>query len=184
MAIYNNEETALYIRVLAPLIPVMYIDSAVDAILKGSGHQVYSMNINIIDTLTACIFALTLIPQMGIWGYIISIYATEIMNTTLSLVKMLSISKMRPKPLMQVGLPVLCIIGATNASKLLFSFLPNLFPETVTLCVQIILSILIYVALLSLTKTVTTEEKEFLSASLLPERIYNEKYRSSLPIVK
>jgi hypothetical protein len=86
--------------------------------------------------------------------------------------------------LMQVGLPVLCIIGATNASKLLFSFLPSLFPETVTLCVQIILSILIYVALLSLTKTVTTEEKEFLSASLLPERIYNEKYRSSLLIVK
>ena len=184
MAIYHNEETALYIRVLAPLIPVMYIDSAVDAILKGSGHQVYSMNINIIDTLTACIFALTLIPKMGIWGYVISIYATEIMNTTLSLLKMLSVSKMRPKPFMQVALPVLCIIGATNASKLLFTLLPTLFSNAITITLQIILSALIYIALLCLTKTVTIEEKEFLTASLLPEKTYNQKYRQNLPATR
>ncbi len=184
IAVYNNEETALYIRVLAPLIPVMYIDSAVDAILKGSGHQVYSMNINIIDTLTACIFALTLIPKMGIWGYVISIYATEIMNTTLSLVKMLSVSKMRPRPFMQVALPVLCIIGATNVSKLLFSLVPPILSPNIRLTVQIILSTLLYILLLTLTKTFTKEEKEFLSASLLTEKTYNQKYRQALPIPK
>ena len=178
LAVYQNEETALYIRVLAPLIPVMYIDSAVDAILKGSGHQVYSMNINIIDTLTACIFALTLIPKMGIWGYVISIYATEIMNTTLSLVKMMSVSGMRPRPFMQVGLPVLCIIGATNVSKLIFGLLPTILNSAVTLAAQIILSSLLYLGLLAVTKTVTKEEKEFLSASLLSEQSYNRKYRS------
>lgn len=181
LAIYNSEETALYIRVLAPLIPVMYIDSAVDAILKGSGHQVYSMNINIIDTLTACIFALTLIPKLGIWGYVISIYATEIMNTTLSLIKMLSVSKMRPRPFLQVGLPVLCIVGATNLSKLLFRFLPEIYSQNVTLAVQIFLSTVLYILLLKVTKTVTREEKEFLSASLLPTKIYDRKYRTNLP---
>ena len=184
MAIYNNEETALYIRVLAPLIPVMYIDSAVDAILKGSGHQVYSMNVNIIDTLTACIFALTLIPKIGIWGYVISIYATEIMNTTLSLIKMLSVSKMRPKPLLQVALPVLCIIGATNASKILFSLLPPVLSANMALTVGIILSILLYITLLLVTGTVTREEKEFLSASLMSERAYNSRYRADLPVPK
>ncbi len=175
MTVYNNEETALYIRVLAPLIPVMYIDSAVDAILKGSGHQVYSMNINIIDTLTACVFALTLIPKMGIWGYVISIYATEIMNTTLSLVKMLSISKMKPRPFLQVVLPVLCVVGATNTAKLTFKLLPLPFSSNVTLTLQIIYAIMLYILLLSLTKTVTKEEKEFLTASLLPENTYNKK---------
>jgi len=181
LAIYNNEETALYIRVLAPLIPVMYIDSAVDAILKGSGHQVYSMNINIIDTLTACIFALTLIPKMGIWGYVISIYATEIMNTTLSLIKMLSVSKVRPKPFLQVGLPVVCIVGATNLSRIIFRFLPEIFSQNVTLAVQITVSTVFYVLLLKFTGTVTREEKEFLAASLLPTKIYDKKYRASLP---
>ncbi len=176
LAIYKNIETAMYIRILAPLIPVMYIDSAVDAILKGSGHQVYSMNVNIADTLTACIFALTLIPKIGIWGYVISIYATEILNTTLSLVKMISISKMRPRPFMQVGLPILCIVGATNISKLLFSFLPAVISPIFTLIVQISLSSLLYIAMLALTRTVTKEEKEFLAASLLSESKYRAKY--------
>ncbi len=184
LAVYKNEETALYIRVLAPLIPVMYIDSAVDAILKGSGHHVYSMNINIADTLTACVFAITLIPKMGIWGYVISIYATEILNTTLSLIKMISITSMRPRPLLQVGLPILCIIGATNISKLAFKLLPTVISANVTLIIEIILSTALYIGLLLLTQTVTTEEKEFLTASLLSETEYNKKYRASLVELK
>ncbi len=180
IAFYNNEETALYIRVLAPLIPVMYIDSAVDAILKGSGHQVYSMNINIIDTLTACIFALTLIPKMGIWGYVISIYATEIMNTTLSLIKMLSISKMRPRVWRQVGLPILCIIGAANISRLLFAVLSFPISENITLILQITFSSVLYVFLLKITGTIGLEEKEFLSAALPDERAYYKRFRMGL----
>ena len=179
LAVYQNEETALYIRVLAPLIPVMYIDSAVDAILKGSGHQVYSMNINIIDTLTACIFALTLIPKMGIWGYVISIYATEIMNTTLSLIKMFSVSKMKARPFRQVALPTLCIIGSANLSNLLFRLLPISLESNIALIMKIIFSALLYILLLTLTKTVTTEEKEFLYASLLSENEYRRHFAPS-----
>ncbi len=177
IAVYHNEETALYIRVLAPLIPVMYIDSAVDAILKGSGHQVYSMNINIIDTLTACIFALTLIPKLGIWGYVISIYATEIMNTTLSLIKMFSVSKMKARPFRQVGLPILCVVGAANISNLVLKLLPLRGESTLLLIFKIIFTVLLYILLLIFTRTVTKEEKEFLAASLLSENRYRAKYR-------
>ncbi len=177
IAVYHNEETALYIRVLAPLIPVMYIDSAVDAILKGSGHQVYSMNINIIDTLTACIFALTLIPKLGIWGYVISIYATEIMNTTLSLIKMFSVSKMKARPFRQVGLPILCVVGAANISNLVLKLLPLDSESILLLVFKIVFTVFLYILLLALTRTVTNEEKEFLAASLLSENKYRAKYR-------
>lgn len=177
VAIYKNTEAALYIRVLAPLIPVMYIDSAVDAILKGSGHQVYSMNVNIIDTLAACVFAITLVPTIGIWGYVISIYATEILNTTLSIMKMISVSNIRTRPFRQVFMPILCIIGSTNVSKLILTFLIPLDNGVLRLTVGILISILIYVAFLFLTRTVSSQEFEFLNASLLSEKRYNEKYR-------
>lgn len=172
LCIYSNTETAQYIRILAPLVPVMYIDSAVDAILKGSGHHVYSMNVNIADTLTACIFALTLIPRIGIWGYIISIYATEILNTTLSLIKMFSVTKMRPRILHQIAMPILCAIGATNLSKLVLNLLHVTLTRGALLTVGIILASLIYVALLFITKTVGGEEREFLFASTLTEKQY------------
>lgn len=177
MLIYNNHETAKYIRILAPLIPVMYIDSAVDAILKGTGHQVYSMNVNIIDTLTACVFALTLIPSLGIQGYVISIYATEILNTTLSLFKMLSVSKMQPRVFHQIFMPILCIIGATNAVNVILRFLHFQLSGVIDIVLKISLTVALYIILLLITKTVGKEEKDFLNASLLSTKIYNQKFR-------
>ena len=177
MILYNNAETARYIRIMAPLIPVMYIDGAVDAVLKGSGHQVYSMNVNIVDTLTACIFALTLIPKLGILGYIISIYATEILNTTLSLGKLLSVSRMRPRIFHQVVMPIICIVGATNLSKLMLTAIGIDISGGIALTVAIILTSVAYVALLFITKSVGGEEKEFLTASLMSTDKYDRKYR-------
>ena len=174
--IYKSDEVALYIRILAPLIPIMYIDGAVDAILKGSGHQVYSMNVNIADTLTACVFALFLIPKIGIWGYIISIYATEILNTTLSLAKMISISQIKVRIIHQVAMPILCIIGATNLSKLILNFIRFPFSDITTLVLGIILTLAIYVVLLSVTRAIGSDEKEFLCAALLSEKQYNERF--------
>lgn len=176
MIIYNSEETALYIRVLAPLIPVMYVDSATDAILKGSGYQVYSMNVNIIDTLTSCILAITLIPKMGIWGYVISIYATEILNTSLSMAKMISVSGIKPKIIHQVAMPILCIIGATNISRLIFSFIKASLKPWAALAFNIAVSVLIYILLLRLTHTVGSDELEFINASLMSEKRYNMKF--------
>ena len=175
--VYDNAETAHYIRIMAPLIPVMYIDSAVDAVLKGSGHQVYSMNVNIADALTACLFAIFLIPEMGIWGYVISIYATEILNTTLSLSKMMSVSQMKIKPFHQLVMPILCIIGATNISKLAFALIPCPFTGMGVLAVRIILTILIYLLLLIATRTLGGDEWEFINASLLSQSRYDRKFR-------
>ncbi len=174
LLIYKNSETAHYIRLLAPLIPVMYIDSATDAILKGSGHHVYSMNVNIADTLTACLFAILLIPKIGITGYVISIYATEILNTTLSLIKMISISKMRPRIFRQVFMPILCIIGSTQISKLILNLLPVGITDGPALTLGIIMTSLFYIAALFLTKTVSSEENEFLRASLMSEKRYRD----------
>lgn len=178
LLIYNNRECASYIRILAPLIPVMYIDSAVDAILKGSGHQVYSMNVNIADAFTSCVLALTLIPTMGIKGYIISIYATEILNTTLSLFKMLSVSGMKANVFHQLFMPLICIIGATNGAKIILSLTKHPFGNSLELVFHITLTIALYLLLLLATRTVGGDEKSFLTASLLTEKTYNQKYRN------
>ena len=178
--IYHNEETARYIRIMAPLIPVMYIDSAVDAILKGSGHQVYSMNVNIADALTSCVLVFLLTPRIGIWGYIISIYATEILNTSLSLCKMFSVSKMRPRVFRQVFMPLLCVIGATNASRLILLLIPHAFEGAVELTLHILLTVALYAFLLFITKTVGQEEREFLNASLLSQKSYDKRFRANI----
>ena len=180
LLIYKSAETSKYIRVLAPLIPVMYVDSVCDAVLKGSGHQVYSMNVNIIDALTSCFLVFILVPQLGIWGYIIAIYATEILNTSLSVLKMISVSKFKPLLFHQIVMPLICIIGATNISKIIINIIPNMAVSAPSLVMNILLTLAIYVALLKITKTIGNEENEFFNAALLPESAYDRKFRSDV----
>ena len=116
-AVYGSAEAGDYIRLLAPLIPIMYVDSTVDAFLKGMGEQVYSMNVNIIDAGASVLLVWLLLPRMGLWGYVIAIYVTETLNTTLSLCRMLRMSRMPVKIWKQVFGPLLCAVGAATLCR-------------------------------------------------------------------
>lgn len=84
LAIYKSREAGRYIRLLAPLVPVMYTDMTIDGCLKGLGQQVWSMGINIIDALTGLVLVWWLLPKYALAAYIGIIYFTEILNFILS----------------------------------------------------------------------------------------------------
>ncbi|MBE6656379.1 MAG: hypothetical protein E7609_05905 [Ruminococcaceae bacterium] len=86
--LYKNKSVGRYVRALAPLVPVMYLDSVVDAHLKGLGYQVYSMGVNIADAALSVFAVLILLPLFGADGYVAVIYITELMNFVLSLAKL------------------------------------------------------------------------------------------------
>ena len=164
--IYKNREASFYIKILAPLIPVMYIDGATDAILKGMGKQIYSMNVNIADAALSCVLVFFLVPRLGLYGYIISIYATEILNTTLSLIGMFSATKTRPKVAHQLISPLICITLTGILSNLILKNIHHPFPPTVELCIHVLLICIIYIITLLITKTVGREENEVIRYSL------------------
>lgn len=108
-----------YIMLIAPLIPVMYIDTAVDAMLKGMGEHVYSMVVNIIDALISVILVAILLPRMGIMGYIVTVYFTEILNGVLSITRLLIKSRVKTHTILWIGRPLACIVAATQLVNLL-----------------------------------------------------------------
>ena len=81
---YKTNIVSKYVKILAPLVPFMYIDSVIDAILRGLNKHVEVLKINILDLITSILLILFLIPKLGIMGFIIMIYYSEIMNFTLS----------------------------------------------------------------------------------------------------
>ncbi len=85
--LYPGTGSSRYIYMFAPLVPVMYIDSVSDALLKGTGRQLYSMKVNILDALISVGLVFVLVPRIGINGYIVAIYASEIFNTAISYIK-------------------------------------------------------------------------------------------------
>lgn len=83
--VYPNVDITFYIKLLCPLIVLMYIDNIVDSILKGLDKQVSVMGINIIDLISSISLIYFLLPFQGIKGYIVVLFISEIINGVLSL---------------------------------------------------------------------------------------------------
>ncbi len=86
--IYSSHSAGSYIAMLAPVLPIMYLDHVTDAILKGIGEQVYSMWVNITDSALSVILIVVLIPKMGIGGYALVIIIMEGYNFLLSFLRL------------------------------------------------------------------------------------------------
>lgn len=121
LGIYRSPAVANAIRTLAPLVPVMYMDSVTDALLKGMGHQVYCMGVNIADAASAVILVLLLLPGFGGEGYLWVIWATEILNFALSFSKLCRLLH----PMRAIAAPLLLFaLSAAGAAGLTHLALP------------------------------------------------------------
>ncbi|MBQ3483687.1 MAG: polysaccharide biosynthesis C-terminal domain-containing protein [Clostridia bacterium] len=169
--LYDSSEVAAFIRALAPLIPVMYLDTATDAMLKGMGEQVYSMNVNILDAFVSVVAVWLLVPCFGIWGYLITIYITEILNAALSIARLLRISRYRPRIFTLLVRPLAAVIGASCILTLLHRLLPfAVHSGGLSLTLHILLLAALYVLLLALTGTFGKSDATWLLRSLFPTK--------------
>ncbi len=85
LSVYSSSEAGYYIRILSPLIPIMYLDTVVDGCLKGLGQQLWSMGINILDAALGVLLVWKLLPVYSLTGYIAIIYFNECLNLFLSI---------------------------------------------------------------------------------------------------
>lgn len=95
--IYHSADAGHYLRLLAPLVPVMYTDTIVDGCLKGLGQQVWSMGINILDAALGVVLVLFILPEYALAGYIAIIYFNECLNFTLSALRLSKVVRSHPQ---------------------------------------------------------------------------------------
>lgn len=91
----SNANIPFYLRLFAPLIPVMYTDTAVDSMLKGLNEQMSSMRYNIIDAFVSVVLVCFLLPVWGVKGYILVIFTSELLNGALSLNRLIRVVDVR-----------------------------------------------------------------------------------------
>lgn len=117
--LYNSHGAGRYIRLLSPVIPIMYLDHVADSMLKGIGEQVYSMWVNIFDSLLSIALVFVLIPIFGIGGYALVIVIMEAFNFFMSARRLYLRVPFKIKPLRSVVLPLgLAILSAELVSIL------------------------------------------------------------------
>ena len=164
LLVYGSEEAAEYVGVFAVLVPLMYLDTVVDGMLKGLGEQLASMKYNIIDSAISVFLVYTLLPQMGVRGYIICVFVTELVNDVLSLARLISVTGVRIPIMKAVASPVFSIVGACAATHLVLKALPFSFYSLAaeTVC-GILIMLLFYVNFLFVFRALGREDIAWLS---------------------
>ena len=120
--IYDSYGAGKYIALIAPIVPVMYLDHVTDSMLKGIGEQVYSMWVNISDSVLSIFLVWLLIPKMGISGYAIVIIVMEAYNFILSLLRLKCKIKFSFDPAKCLLLPLFSALLSAQLTKSLFVF--------------------------------------------------------------
>lgn len=149
-AVYPTAGTGAYLLAVAPLIPVMYLDTAVDSILKGIGQQFYCMAVNLVDASLSVLLVWLLLPSMGIKGYLVTVYFTEILNGALSLARLLTVCPVKAKIFHRILRPVVCIALATASSRLFLHALGAFSGTRLDTFLHVSAAVLLYAALILL----------------------------------
>ena len=91
-SLYGNAEAGQWLRLYAPLIPMLYCDAVTDAMTKGLGQQKACVRYNILTNAMDVAFLYLLLPRFGMKGYYFSFLVTHLVNFTLSLRRLLHIT--------------------------------------------------------------------------------------------
>lgn len=158
--VYRNGEVGIYIAALVPLLPVMYLDTTVDNILKGIGEQFYCMCVNVADALLSVVLVLIFLPRFGALGYVAVLLLAEIFNFSLSLIRLYQRIPFRIAVFRDIFLPaVLAALAAVIVSFLFHGVATSLLATLLKGGIYLLLALLLFVA----CGVIGKERREWLS---------------------
>lgn len=108
--VFSDASASRYLRLLAPMVLVVYIDAISDGMLKGLGEYVASLRYSIADSLLGVLMVILLLPRFGIGGYIFITIFTKAFNCTLGLNRLCRVT--------QYAFPIRRLLGAACCAAL------------------------------------------------------------------
>lgn len=164
--LYGLTDVGRYIRVLSLLMPIMYLDSITDGMLRGLGQHLHSMWYNIADSVISLILVYTLLPKWAVNGYIFIICFTEIFNFALSIRRLSKVTRIRVKA-SAIFKSLFASLGSVNITMLILRLagIP-LAPSGVSLTLHIIITLIIYCLLLAVFRCIDDSDKVWAKAAL------------------
>ena len=163
MILYKSEEAGLYIRLLAPVIPVMYLDTAVDSMLKGLGEQLFCMRVNIADAAISIALIWLLVPRFGVYGYAVSVVACEVFNATLSILRLLRVADVEPHVIKWTLGPAAASVLSCSAVRYVISAAPRLYRADGALSLSLFMTscAALYIMILTVTNVLTERDAAY-----------------------
>ena len=157
LLIYKSDEVGSLLRALSPIVPLMYLDSVSDGILKGLDQQAFSFRTAITDSTLRIILILIILPVSGLRGFIWIMFFSNLLSCALNVGRLIKVSKARLKPINEVLLPLGAAFAITLLSNMLIRLIPNInnLAYLILIC---IISLPLYLLFIFLFGTVTADD--------------------------
>ena len=94
LLLYGSTEVGVYLRVLAPLTPIMYTESIVDGMLKGLNQQNSSLKYSVADSALRIVLIFLLVPYRGMGAFLFIMVISNLMTSFLNTHRLLKVTGM------------------------------------------------------------------------------------------
>ncbi len=119
LVLYKSGEIGFYLHVLGPLMPLMYLESMVDGILKGLGEQLSSFRYAAIDSVMRIVLIAVLVPRLGMKGFLFVMILSNLLTSLLNFARLLRVTGLSVRWMRWVVKPVVSFALAGAACRLL-----------------------------------------------------------------
>ena len=137
MTVYSSDKVGPILRVLAPIVPFMYLDSICDGLLKGLGMQKKVLFNNCIDSALRILLTLFLVPRTGLSGFLFMMIVSNVTVSLLNFRQLLLASGVKNRIFTWWILPFLYAFASAFITNFLPSFgatIPNLLLHCLFFC--------------------------------------------------
>lgn len=146
---YGSAEVGIYLRVLAPLVPIMYGESIVDGMLKGLNQQVSSLKYSVADSAIRIVLIFLLVPLRGMGGFLFIMVISNVLTSFLNFNRLFTVTGLKMDWMGMVVKPLLAAIFAA-VFALFVTRLPGLSSLSSTITAMIGVGVLCCVYVLFL----------------------------------
>ena len=122
--LYHSRDVGFLLRVLAPLMPVMYLESIVDGMLKGLNQQVSSLRYSVLDSVSRIALILVLVPLRGMGGFLWIMVFSNFLTSGLNLHRLLKVTEVRLRVFEWIIKPLLAVALSAALMRLCGRILP------------------------------------------------------------
>lgn len=114
----GGELAGRMITVIAPVIPFIYMEIVLEALIKGLGLQSFSSMNYLAEYIIRIAAVLILIPRIGFYGIVISYYASNVFGNFARFIKITNVTRVRRKLCGTFLLPVILAASTMYAAEM------------------------------------------------------------------
>lgn len=145
--VYGDSHAGYLTAVLAPLVPLFYLDSISDGILKGLDQQIFTFRNSIIDSVFRIVLIVLAVPKAGINGFLGIMYLSNVFTCSLNLSRLLRVTGARLKAFSEVTVPLAAAVGIC---AVLYTLLNKISADVLFVGAYSVLSVILFAGFLVL----------------------------------